>query len=386
MRYNKFLWFYIGFIFSTINAAPNQSSINQLNKIFHHQGIFGDKLICYFSRDPICNYLPERPEENKRENNQEQTIIFFLPMTQIAGKETKDMIAKINNNKKDNYSVTFQEVNKPIKGIKITIVFNPKLIMCDYATCDSISMQKGLVFSFHSIAVLEEIKMKTDRVLRYASYEKKTKPFLKVMLDYGHGGNDDGAISKTNIKEKDITASVGSKVADLLRTKGFDVLLTRKSDVFIPLDQRTLLANRNHADLFISIHANSAHNDTTSGIETYWSSRQYLHRIALGNCSCNDTVTVLEKKFDSLSHLLANVVHKNLIEALNEHYRVTDRTVKQKLAQVLIGCDMPAALIELGFLSNPLETKNLTDPQYQQLIAQGICKGVEMYYNTNMHS
>ncbi len=379
------------FVILVMHTVYGESSMNQLQKVFHHQGMFGDKVVCYFSRDPICNYLPEKPETSAQRTDQstQKNIVFFLPMTQISSKDAREMINTINNVKKDSYGIRFTEVKQPINGIKITIAYNPNMIICDYAVFDSISMRKALIFNFHQKVVLEEMKQKTDKILRYAcnnTAQKKDKHLVKIMLDCGHGGKDNGTTAQ-GIKEKDINFAVGSKTADLLREKGFNVLLTRNSDTFVPLDMRTLSANNNHADIFISIHANSAPKSEASGIETYWSCRENIKRISLHDTiSYQNSINEHAKKLDQASKLLASNIHNNVINKVNERHVVLDRNVNESLAQVLIGTDMPSALIEIGFVSNQQEAKKLVDHNYQYLIAQGICKGIEMYYNHTIQS
>jgi O-acetyl-ADP-ribose deacetylase len=179
--------------------------------------------------------------------------------------------------------------------------------------------------------------------------------------------------------EKVINFQVGSKVALFLKNAGYEVFLTRDNDSFVALDERTTQANKKKVDLFLSIHANAG-SPHASGIETYW-----LDSKLLKNCNSirNDTVQKLVVMKDTLSSLCAQCVHNAAIDAAKKIYNVNDRKVKTSVAQVLLGTDVmiPAALIEIGFLSNQKETKLLMDKAYQSTIAQGIANGIITYFS-----
>lgn len=267
------------------------------------------------------------------------------------------------------------------------ISYDPRKILCECASCDSISMQKGLVFSFHNKDLLCKLKIKTDNLLEYASI-KHPNSTCTVMLDFGHGGPDDGKVGCQNIKEKDINLQVGNKVAKLLRDKGYHILFTRKHDKFVSLDERTLLANKHNADLFVSIHANSATDSHASGVETFWTSRQLLKKkFSYVDAQSEQKLSSLSMGIDRASNLLAEKIQENVIAGVQQHGPIVNRGVKTSVAQVLLGTDkgtgiMASALIEVGFLSNPEETKKLSNTHYQMVLAQGICNGIDAYCKT----
>lgn len=365
----------IGTIFYLSGSAVNLLALNykptNLTKLFYHQGVLSDTVVCYFDKEPICNYLPGNPSKKQEEV---QTTEFFLPLTQLADSQARVMMQKVNHIKRDHYIIQFVEVTKPLKGIKVTIKYNAQKIYCDYATCDSISMQKGLIFSFHHQETLNLLKDNTDSVLRTVRNDLEKKP--RIMLDFGHGGSDAGKIGCDMVQEKDITMQVGTKVAALLKKKGYQVHVTRASDIFVELDERTTLANRCEVDLFVSIHSNAGPK-SASGIETYWTGRSVLKHVPIS--PGNDALALFTEKRDKANKQLAHIIHQNVIQKISTQYAVNDRKVKESVAQVLLGTDMPSALVEIGFLSNPLETKYLTNSSYQGLIAQGICSGIEAY-------
>ena len=347
---------------------------NKLTKLFYHQGTLHDQVVCYFDKEPICNFMPQ----TENQEHQRQKVIFFLPMTSLANAEAKQMMQKINGTKRNHYSIQVAEVTKPVKGVRIQISYDPDKITCDYASCDTITMQKGLVFSFHNKQMLNTIRDKTNFVLQYAANNSQMNRPL-VMLDFGHGGSDNGTVGIAQVKEKDINMHVGTQVASLLKKKGFRVVLTRESDIFVPLDQRTSLANKTGAQLFVSLHSNASPcSENTSGIETYWTPRSLLKPI---KCVGEPDIAfnTIAQKRDEESKLLANSIQDNVLQVASMHHTVNNRKVRQSVAQVLLGTEMPSALIEMGFLSNKQETKYLSDPTYQVILARGICAGIEAY-------
>lgn len=213
-----------------------------------------------------------------------------------------------------------------------------------------------------------------------------------IVLDPGHGGEDTGAKGPSGAEEKNITLSVALKVAERLKEKtGYRVLLTRTSDVFIPLEERTAFANRNRADIFISIHANAAFSRGASGIETFFlsmeSTDEDARRVAAfennsgslvktGGDDGGDLNDILLDLVNTSAHhessRLADVVHTSLCGATNKE----NRGVKQAPFTVLVGATMPAVLVEVGFISNPNEEKWLSSKTDQTRIADSIAEGI----------
>jgi N-acetylmuramoyl-L-alanine amidase len=355
----------------------------QLTKVFYHQGMLGDKVVCYFDKTPLCNTLPNLQEEIAP-GSAHKKVEFFLPMAILANNDARKMMQKLNDTKREHYRVKMSEEEKPVKGIKISIEYNPQYIVCDYATCDSISNQKSLAFSFHNKKALEAVQLHNGSILRNAHHNiLKSKPH--IMLDFGHGGEDAGKIGYYMIKEKDINLQVGNKLAHLLKKKGYHVSLTRDTDVFVALDERTTKANTMKVDLFLSLHANGCSTPTVSGIETYWSARAPLawKQVGTTSNSVQKIVATLQQKLDTSSLSFAQAIHENVIKTVSKNHPVNNRNVKQSVAQVLFGTDVPSALIEMGFLTNQAETSCLSNPSYQQLLAQGIVEGIEGYLEKN---
>lgn len=212
----------------------------------------------------------------------------------------------------------------------------------------------------------------------------------RVVIDPGHGGHDTGAIGKQGTREKDITLAISKKLAEELRERGLEVILTRDDDRYLKLEARAELANEARGDLFISVHCNSATNRKLRGVETYTlniSSDRYSMRLAAReNATSEKGVSDLQfiladlatKANTGESSRLANQVQKSLVSALSREYTgIKDLGHKEALFYVLLGVKMPAILVETSFLSHAEEETRLGSEKYQDDVAQAIAQGVE---------
>ena len=217
-----------------------------------------------------------------------------------------------------------------------------------------------------AIKILRTGVAKSQHCLRQVAHKE-------IVLDFGHGGQDSGAMFGA-IAEKDVVRGVGLKLAKILKKQGYVVHLTRAGDNFVSLDERTYFANlHTKAGLFISLHANYAANPKTAGLETY-----YMHYDLFSSVD-EGASKVSRYLLNSRSALLATQIHQQLITALKD-YKLVDRKVKQSVSQVLLGVEMPAVLVELGFLSNLQEAQLLNSPAYQLILAHGIANGISAYF------
>ncbi|MEF3168678.1 MAG: N-acetylmuramoyl-L-alanine amidase [Deltaproteobacteria bacterium] len=215
----------------------------------------------------------------------------------------------------------------------------------------------------------------------------------RIVIDPGHGGKDPGAIGPSGLKEKDVALSLSRKVAKELRDKlGCDVILTRDRDVFLPLEERTAIANAKKADLFVSIHTNAAPNPDARGIETYFLNfavdEDAMRVAALENATSKKRIgelqgilnDILKNSKVSESSRLAGAVQKALIEEVKGKYAsVKDLGVKQAPFFVLVGAQMPSILVETSFISNETEERRLRDEAYLASLAEGIADGIISY-------
>jgi N-acetylmuramoyl-L-alanine amidase len=223
-----------------------------------------------------------------------------------------------------------------------------------------------------------------------------------IVIDPGHGGKDSGAIGyKKHIYEKNIVFQISKELSKILKEKGHTVYLTRNKDIFIKLRHRTEFANKKNADIFISIHANaipkSSDTDNTYGIETYFlspSKNEKAERVAekenikdiddMNHYGKDSFLNFLNREKILASNKLGIDLQQGTLSVLRKKYsNVRDGGVRKGPFWVLVGAQMPAVLVEVGFVSNPMEAKRLTDSKYQKHFAQGVAEGIERYFAKN---
>jgi len=215
----------------------------------------------------------------------------------------------------------------------------------------------------------------------------------KIVIDPGHGGHDTGTIGPNGLLEKDVVLDVAKRLGRLLESRlGAEVIYTRRDDTFIPLETRTAIANRERADLFISIHANSSRDSDARGVETYYlnftSSPEALEVAARENA-------VSEKSIYELQDLVKKIALKEKIEESREfagdvqeslygglalrNAGIRNRGIKKAPFIVLIGANMPSILAEISFVSNPTDERKLETSEHRQRIAESLYRGVSKY-------
>ncbi len=220
-----------------------------------------------------------------------------------------------------------------------------------------------------------------------------------IVIDAGHGGHDSGAIGGGKM-EKTLVLQIAKRVEKHLKRKGYRVYLTRRTDKFLKLPQRTRIADRKNARIFVSIHANSVPKRKrykARGVETFYLQKTRdakSQRIAAreNRAVLKGAGTSLSKKviIDSVlngpkiieSNKLAIDVQRHILANLRAHYRgVVDGGVRHAPFWVLVGASRPSILVEVGYISNPTERKRLFNPKYQDQIAKGIADGIQSYLN-----
>lgn len=211
-----------------------------------------------------------------------------------------------------------------------------------------------------------------------------------IVLDAGHGGHDPGAIGRGGLKEKNVTLEVARRLRDLLVQDGFRVIMTRYDDRFIPLYGRPAIANREGADLFVSVHANSSRSRRVAGYEVYYLSEATDdHARALEASENGSLPEEVGRPISSASEaILWDLLYtEHRLESLElasytcrglngQGLPVGSRGVKSARFAVLKGARMPAVLVEVGFISNPNEEGRMRRPEYRQQLAEGIRKGI----------
>jgi N-acetylmuramoyl-L-alanine amidase len=214
----------------------------------------------------------------------------------------------------------------------------------------------------------------------------------RIVIDAGHGGHDPGTIGRRGLQEKELVLDVALRLDRLVRQElGAEVVLTRSTDVFIPLEERTAIANSRGADLFLSVHANASRNAGARGIETYFlnfarsthAEEVAARENAISPATLKDLQNLVKaiatnSKIDE-SRDFAAAVQESMVAGVRQQHDVSDRGVHTAPFYVLIGANMPAVLAEIAFVTNPDDEKLLRDTDYREMIARNLLRGVRTY-------
>lgn len=217
----------------------------------------------------------------------------------------------------------------------------------------------------------------------------------KIVVDAGHGGQDAGAVGKGGTKEKDINLMIALELARILSVEGgYDVLLTRSDDTFIPLHDRTLFANEKKADLFISIHCNASIKKTQGGFEAYFLAEEASDPHAEAAAELENAVIELEEGHSKKSHKLQELLldmAKNefmnessllcsmIVKSIDQRVAIENRGVKRANFHVLHGAQMPAVLVETAFITHPKEERQLRQRKFRSSVVDAILSAVSLY-------
>jgi N-acetylmuramoyl-L-alanine amidase len=215
----------------------------------------------------------------------------------------------------------------------------------------------------------------------------------RIVIDPGHGGHDTGTVGPHGLREKDLVLDVGLRLSKLLEEKaGAEVIMTRSDDTFVPLEERTALANQKDADLFVSIHANASRDASARGVETYYlnftSDPHALEVAARENAASEESVHQLQDLVKKI--VLTEKIKESQVFADDVQHAVYGRLIKAGGGQgnrgvkrapfvVLIGANMPSILAEISFLTNPYDERQLRKPEYRQRIAEALYQGIYQY-------
>ncbi|MBV5279277.1 MAG: N-acetylmuramoyl-L-alanine amidase [Campylobacteraceae bacterium] len=246
-------------------------------------------------------------------------------------------------------------------------------------------------------------KLKQTEVISQPSFSN-TKKSLKrdkiIVIDAGHGGEDAGATGYKQKKEKHLVLDIALQLGKNLKEKGYKIFYTRDKDFFVQLRDRTKIANDKNADLFISVHANAAPNESKQlsmkGIETFFLSPGKSERsknvAALENKSNMEEMDLYSKEtflnvFNREKIVLSNKaaidIQSSMLKNIKKKYEVDDGGVREAPFWVLVGATMPSILLEIGYITNPDESGKLFNIQYQKLLVDGISDGIDKYFTNN---
>jgi N-acetylmuramoyl-L-alanine amidase len=215
----------------------------------------------------------------------------------------------------------------------------------------------------------------------------------RIVIDPGHGGHDTGTIGPEGLEEKNVVLDVALRLRKLIEQRmGSEVVMTRTDDTFIPLEERTAIANQRSADLFVSIHANASKDESARGIEVYYlnltSDPDSLEVAARENATSQESVyqlqnlvkkIALSEKVEESSEFARQVDHSLELATVRNGNGQPDRGLKKAPFVVLIGANMPSILAEISFLTNPRDERLLSKSDYRQQIAEGLYRGIQSY-------
>jgi N-acetylmuramoyl-L-alanine amidase len=213
----------------------------------------------------------------------------------------------------------------------------------------------------------------------------------RIVIDPGHGGKDPGTVNRyLDVQEKDITLDIGKRLNAILNEhKELEIILTRCRDDYVPLEERAAIANSNQGDIFVSIHTNSAPRLTARGIESYYlnmtADPRAMEVAAQENAMSSKSMAEMRTILDQILHnskisesrVLSQSIQGSMVANLQRKYDAIENLgVKKAPFYVLLGAQMPSALIEVSFLSNRDEARRLTSPAYRQTVAAGLYLGI----------
>ena len=245
-------------------------------------------------------------------------------------------------------------------------------------------------------------KLWTEHLFRWKtsappSYSGGLSRIRVITVDAGHGGHDPGASGRLGLKEKTVVLDVARRLADLLKRDGFQVILTRGDDRFIPLYGRPAIANRAGADLFISVHANASRSRTADGFEAYYLSEAtddnaraleaaengtLPEEVGNGRAVSSNSEAILWDLLYTEHRVESSELASQICRGMSASSLVSkSRGIKSARFAVLKGARMPAVLVEIGFITHPTEEARMRMPDYRQRIAEGIRKGVLAFRN-----
>jgi N-acetylmuramoyl-L-alanine amidase len=348
-----------------------------LKSVYHHIGAYQSSphlelgtVVLFFSNATIPTVL-----DKKRSTSLHQFTFLFPSVMQSERAES--LIDRANQTHGDGYTMHLSQTLKPKPGLLLTVEYDPTIATFEYESIVSSQTAPGYLFRFINKKVHDALIKQTDldRVTMVADNTKATR----IIIDPGHGGSDPGAQAHALV-EKDITLLLGKRIAATLRSAGYDVLLTRSTDRTVFLDERTLRSNQVGADLFVSIHANSAESAHAYGIETFFYPHGKSKQLFCATPHTSSIAQYLKNK-EKHSALLAAAIQTQLcaqVASAHTHSAI-NRSVKQAPLQVLVGTIAPSVLVEVGFMSNLNESGLLKSIAYQKKIVTGVCNGVIHY-------
>ncbi len=340
-------------------------------------------------------------------NQQHNQLIFSFPGTSIQAFNSKAVLAKFQSLKKDGLirNVSLQVKKTPEPMIALVIEFAPyrSVNNGDERTRNKFLVKWNTLENSYRLIIdiflkedLDQLTKKDAILLhtRNDAQQYDVQPVYHqqphIVIDPGHGGKDTGAKGHFGAIEKDITLKIAKKLHKELKNHGYTSLLTRSDDKTLSLEDRSNIAHQLRADLLVSIHVNASKKPRDMGLETYFfnCNELYPRKGKTGFLFVNidknlDTIKRLNNhtaKTIEQSKRLAQAIQTNIIKNLRDNsITINDRGIKPEKFRVFLQTEIPSSLVEIGFLTNHKEARNLMKKSYQKIIAQGIYQGIESY-------
>lgn len=339
-------------------------------------------------------------------------------LNSIGWKDSQHLLLQfsrpVRKNEINSFFLNYEKNKKYKKVYDIHAVLSKKVASLKHSSVKKIRLAQfnqntiRLVFENDS-KIKQQYKVDGNKIIiKMSSKNRVSKrvPLIRkrsrkiIVIDPGHGGKDSGAVGYRKYKEKVVVLQVSKKLREILIKRGYKVYMTRSRDKFIKLADRTKFANIKKADLFLSIHANSVpkrNRNKVQGIETYFLSTTRTKRAENALQKENVDISEMEKGgMQAALHLmsrekifasnkLAIDLQQNMLASLKTNYKsVKDGGVRSGPFWVLVGAQMPAALIEIGFISHPKEANKMVNSRYQLKQAIGIANGIDRYFAKNL--
>ncbi len=307
----------------------------------------------------------------------------------------------------DRYSLPWQwdhisqTADLKIEGVSVRILVGSGILLLGK---EQVKLNAPVTIDESSVMLPRDFKIKVmDRFpklfsakapARAAKVPRVFRKLREVVLDAGHGGKDPGAIGVMGMQEKTVVLDIARRLKRLLETAGVKVTMTRQDDTFIPLPERTAIASRSRADLFVSIHANSSPARGVHGVEVYClkdlgtlekdeAQRQANHKLMFKNLAMKkgslDLEDIVEDMLYTHKQSVSPVLAVGLAGRVAQTAKANDRGDKQSRFFVLRNTLIPAVLVETGFVTNPKEGRLLKTGDYRQRIAEGLASGILEY-------
>ena len=280
------------------------------------------------------------------------------------------------------------------------VIENNKLLNIKYSVdMNRLEIDVNSLHKSKKIATSKKQKIEDSYLSKYTTPKRLDRNKI-VVIDAGHGGKDPGAIGYKKYREKVVVIDVANKLKNILRSRGYKVYMTRDGDEFVKLSQRTKYANKKGADIFISIHANAVSSKIAKkvhGVECYFLSKSRSSR-AKKVAAKENSADISDMNFYGkesflntlgshnivASNKLAIDLQRSMLATLKKSYKdIYDGGVREGPFWVLVGAQMPSVLVEIGFITHPMEAKRLVNHRYQKKLANGLANGIERYFLNN---